>query len=97
MKTITAAQFKVKCLSLFKEIASSRESFVITLHGQPVAELKPIHETSGQTTSGLIKTPNDVISQDVDLEAGYRMMAADESREIEALEWAEATVGDALK
>jgi predicted CopG family antitoxin len=29
-----------------------------------------------------------------DLEAGYRAMAADEAREIEALEWSEATIGD---
>lgn len=29
-----------------------------------------------------------------ELEAGYRAMAADEEREIEALEWAEAIIGD---
>ena len=29
-----------------------------------------------------------------DLEAGYQQMAQDEAREAEALEWAEATVGD---
>lgn len=29
-----------------------------------------------------------------DLEAGYRAMATDEAREAEALEWAEATIGD---
>ena len=30
-----------------------------------------------------------------DLESGYREMAADEAREAEAIEWAEATVTDA--
>ncbi len=30
----------------------------------------------------------------VDLESAYRQMAEDESRETEALEWAEATIGD---
>ena len=29
-----------------------------------------------------------------DLDAAYRKMAADQSRESEALDWAEATVGD---
>lgn len=29
-----------------------------------------------------------------DLEAAYREMAQDEAREAEALEWAEATIGD---
>ena len=31
---------------------------------------------------------------DTELEAAYREMAQDEQREAEALEWAEATVGD---
>ena len=31
---------------------------------------------------------------DKDLEAAYRQMAEDETREAEALEWAEATAGD---
>lgn len=31
---------------------------------------------------------------DAELEDGYRQMAADEDREAEALEWAEATIGD---
>jgi hypothetical protein len=29
-----------------------------------------------------------------DLEMGYRLMAQEEAREAEALEWAEATIGD---
>ena len=29
-----------------------------------------------------------------DLEAGYRAMAEDEARELEALEWSEAMIGD---
>lgn len=31
---------------------------------------------------------------DLELEAGYQAMAADEARETEAEEWAEDTVGD---
>jgi hypothetical protein len=31
-----------------------------------------------------------------DLEAAYKLMSQDEAREIEALEWAEVTVGDAI-
>lgn len=33
---------------------------------------------------------------DVDIEAGYQAMAADEEQEAEALAWAEATIGDVL-
>jgi hypothetical protein len=32
---------------------------------------------------------------DVDMETGYREMARDEAREVEALQWVEATLGDA--
>jgi len=32
---------------------------------------------------------------DADLDEAYRAMAADEGREVEALAWAEATIGDA--
>lgn len=31
---------------------------------------------------------------DADLDEAYRQMALDEAREAEALEWAEATIGD---
>ena len=31
---------------------------------------------------------------DQDLEAGYKQMGQDETRETQALEWAEATIGD---
>ena len=43
-----------------------------------------------QFIEGLVR-PH-VIGQDLDL--AYRDMARDESREVEALEWSEATVGD---
>lgn len=35
-----------------------------------------------------------VTTNDVDLDEAYRQMALDEEREAEALEWAEATIGD---
>lgn len=41
---------------------------------------------------------NDLVRPHVlksELEAAYREMAADEAREAEALEWSEATIGDA--
>ena len=43
-----------------------------------------------QFIEGLVR-PHVIASE---LEAGYREMAEDEAREAEALEWAEATIGD---
>jgi hypothetical protein len=38
--------------------------------------------------------PTDQPKWEGDLDTGYREMAQDEEREIEALSWAEATIGD---
>lgn len=41
MKTITASQFKARCLRLLDEVAETGEPLVITKHGRPVARLEP--------------------------------------------------------
>jgi prevent-host-death family protein len=41
IKTITASQFKAKCLALMDEVARNGEAIVITKHGKPVAQLTP--------------------------------------------------------
>jgi prevent-host-death family protein len=41
MKTIAAAQFKARCLTLMEEVRSTREPVVITKRGNPVAKLVP--------------------------------------------------------
>ena len=44
-KTIPAGTFKARCLAIMDEVASKRESVVITKRGKPVAKLVPIsHE-----------------------------------------------------
>ncbi|MDS3860272.1 addiction module antitoxin [Thermosynechococcaceae cyanobacterium BACA0444] len=47
-------------------------------------------ETISQLIENLIRPQ----IMDVDLDEGYRQMAADQEREAEALAWAEATIGD---
>jgi prevent-host-death family protein len=42
MKTIAAAQFKARCLTLMDDVQSTREHIVITKRGKPVARLVPI-------------------------------------------------------
>ena len=37
--TISASQFKARCLGLMDQVAASGEVLVITKNGQPVAEL----------------------------------------------------------
>ena len=40
-KTITASQFKARCLGLMDQVAATGEVLVITKNGQPVAKLHP--------------------------------------------------------
>jgi prevent-host-death family protein len=41
MKTISAAEFKARCLTLMDDVSSTREPIVITKRGKPVAKLVP--------------------------------------------------------
>ncbi len=40
-KTMSASEFKAKCLALMDEVAASGEPVVITKNGKPVAQLAP--------------------------------------------------------
>jgi len=41
MKTITASEFKARCLQLMEEVSQSGEPLLITKHGKPVSQLVP--------------------------------------------------------
>ena len=40
-RTMTASEFRAKCLKLMDEVAETREEIVITKNGRPVARLTP--------------------------------------------------------
>ena len=44
MKTIAAATFKAKCLTLMEEVRSTKRPLVITKRGRPVAKLVPVDD-----------------------------------------------------
>jgi prevent-host-death family protein len=41
MKTISAAEFKARCLTLMDDVSSTRETIMITKRGKLVAKLVP--------------------------------------------------------
>ena len=43
-RTITASEFKAKCLKLMDDVAESGEEIVITKRGRPVAKLAPCRQ-----------------------------------------------------
>ena len=51
--TISASQFKARCLGLMDQVAASGEVLVITKNGQPVAELHPYAPVRRSSPFGL--------------------------------------------
>lgn len=41
MRTMTAAEFKAKCLKVMDEVAATGEAVVVTKRGKPIARLVP--------------------------------------------------------
>ena len=42
IRTMTAEEFKAKCLAVMDEVKSKRQTVIITKHGKPVAKLVPL-------------------------------------------------------
>jgi len=62
-QTVAAAEFKAKCLALLDRVSETRESFVITKRGRPVAKLVPIDDSrTGSDLEGSISFEGDLIS-----------------------------------
>jgi len=51
--TISASQFKARCLGLMDQVAATGEVLVITKNGQPVAELHPCASVRRPSPFGL--------------------------------------------
>ena len=46
VKTISATEFKAKCLRVIGQMGKDREPMTITKHGRPVAMLSPLPQTN---------------------------------------------------
>ena len=65
MKTITASEFKAKCLGLMDEVARTGDSMVITKNGKPVAMLAPYGEMRASLPGqhrGSVEILGDIVS-----------------------------------
>ena len=65
VRTITASEFKAKCLKIMDEVAESGERVVITKRGKPVAELTQARELRKPifgSMRGSVKYMGDIIS-----------------------------------
>ncbi len=65
MKTITASEFKAKCLKFVDQVAESGETLVITKNRRPTAELSPVKKRVDSPFGlhkGHIRIKGDIIS-----------------------------------
>ncbi len=79
MITITATDFKAKCLAFLDEVAKTGELIVITKHGRPVAQVSPatpcLHRYPQESLIGTVETLGEIIepaipAEDWDAEQG---------------------------
>ena len=66
-KTIPAGTFKARCLAIMDEVASKRESVIITKRGKPVAKLVPVEKEKDDifgffNGKGTIEIKGDIVS-----------------------------------
>ena len=54
MHTITATQFKAKCLAILDDVAAGGE-VVVTKHGRPVAKLVPVEDDPRRALVGSVR------------------------------------------
>jgi prevent-host-death family protein len=55
MAIIPATEFKAKCLELMDRVAERHETFVITKHGRPIAQLIPLEPESKDSIFGWLR------------------------------------------
>lgn len=64
MHTISAGEFKAKCLKLMDLVAKTHEEFIITKRGKPVARIVPIESVEDPFgfLKGTVHINGDIIS-----------------------------------
>ena len=60
-KSISAAEFKSKCLALFDEVESRGRTYVVTKRGRPVARIVPLPRTSASSLRGSLVYEEDLL------------------------------------
>ena len=52
---VGSAEFKARCLEFIEHVRESREEYVVTRHGTPVAKLVPVDEAASVSPLGVMR------------------------------------------
>lgn len=66
-QTVTATEFKAKCLALINEVAKNGGTITVTKRGQPMATLSPVlkkRKSSRGILKGKLNIPDEVLMAD---------------------------------
>jgi prevent-host-death family protein len=66
VKRIPAGQFKARCLKLMDEVRETREPYVITKRGVPVAQLVPVARPKRKSIFGCMRGEMEIVG-DIDV------------------------------
>ena len=65
MKTMPAAKFKARCLTVMEDVSATKEPVLITKRGRPVAKLVPVDGSSDEfigRLEGVVRIAGDITS-----------------------------------
>ena len=70
-RTVTATEFKTRCLALIDEIAETRETIIVTRHGKPVAQLAPPVREPWKNPAGSLAGEIEIIGDIVNFDTSH--------------------------
>jgi prevent-host-death family protein len=66
MKKVPAAEFKAECLALLDRVSEHHETYVVTKHGRPVAQVVPIETPAPRPLAGSVQVRGDIVAPVLD-------------------------------
>jgi len=62
-RTVSAAEFKARCLALLDEVRETHETLVVTKRGKPVAKVMAVEEgTRQRPLRGSVRVQGDIVA-----------------------------------
>lgn len=81
-RTVTATEFKARCLALIDEIGESGETIVVTRRGRPVAQLAPPQRKPWKNPAGSWAGKIEIVGDIVNYDTSHLWNALKENEEI---------------
>jgi prevent-host-death family protein len=67
-RTVTATEFKAKCLAFLDDVDDRRDTITVTKRGRPVAVLQPVKKKPWKSPKGLFAGKIEIVGDIVNLD-----------------------------